>query len=202
MRPEEGTYLANRERNPLLRLLPRKHADFGVRRQHRGLHGDRVRMRRDIVRQNEHRRLAVAHEIARHREDEVGIGAIHLGQELVDRLHRDVGPAFGQLRAPTLHVVFVEKVALLGTRPAGLRQHGCDNTIGCPLQEVPETWRTVGSLSEAATSDLSRLTISAGPGIRFIIVSAKEGAVTYSLSRADVARFQRALVRVRDFLSN
>jgi hypothetical protein len=32
-------------------------------------------MCRDIIRQDEHWRLAVAHEIARHCEDEVGIGA-------------------------------------------------------------------------------------------------------------------------------
>jgi transposase len=75
MRPEEGTYLANRQGNPLLGLFPRKHAHFGLRREHRGLHRDGVRMCRDIIRQDEHWRLAVAHEIARHCEDEVGIGA-------------------------------------------------------------------------------------------------------------------------------
>jgi len=49
MRPEEGTYLAHRQGNPLLGLLPREHAHFGLRREHRGLHGDGVRMRRDIA---------------------------------------------------------------------------------------------------------------------------------------------------------
>src|SRR5438105_4520829 len=74
MRPEEGTYLAHRQGNPLLGLLPREHADFGLRREHRGLHGDDVRMRGDIVGQDQYGRLAIAHEIARHREDEVGVG--------------------------------------------------------------------------------------------------------------------------------
>src|SRR5271166_5423132 len=67
-----------------------------------------------------------------------GFGAVHLGQEFVDHLHRDVGPALGQLWTPGLHIAFVEKVAHLRTRPAGLRQHGRDNTIRCPLQQVPD----------------------------------------------------------------
>jgi len=53
-------------------------------------HGDSVRMRWHIVRQDEHRRLAVAHEVARHGEDEVGIGAVHPGQEFIDRFHGDL----------------------------------------------------------------------------------------------------------------
>ena len=73
MRPEEGTYLAHRQGNPLLGLLPREHAHFGLRREHRGLHGDGVRMRRDIVRQDQDGRLALTHEIACHGEDEVGV---------------------------------------------------------------------------------------------------------------------------------
>ena len=50
MRPEEGTYLAHREGNPFLGLLPREHAHFSIRREHRGLHRDSVRMRQDIIR--------------------------------------------------------------------------------------------------------------------------------------------------------
>ena len=79
-----------------------------------------------------------AHEIARHGEDEVGVGAVHLGQEPVDHLHRDVGPALDQLRTPALHVVVVEEIAHLRTGPAGLRQHRRDDAIGRPLQEVPD----------------------------------------------------------------
>ena len=68
MRPEEGTYLAHRQGNPLLGLLPREHAHFGLRREHRGLHRDGVRMCRDIVRQDQDGVLARAHKIARDRE--------------------------------------------------------------------------------------------------------------------------------------
>ena len=58
-------YLAHRQGNPLLGLLPREHAHFGVWREHRGLHGDGVRMRRDIIRQDQYGRVAIVHEIAR-----------------------------------------------------------------------------------------------------------------------------------------
>ena len=132
--------LAHRQRNPLLGLLPWEHAHFGLWREHRGLHGHSVGMRRDIIRQDQHGRLAIAHEIACHREDEVRVGAVHFGQIFLDHDHRDLGPALDQFRTPVLHIVFVEKVAHLRTRPAGLRQHGCDNTIGRPLQEVPDEW--------------------------------------------------------------
>src|SRR5437763_17196726 len=111
MRPEKGTYLAYRQRYPLLGLLPRKHADFGLWREHRGLHRDGVWMRRNIIRQDQYRRLAVAAEIARDGEDETAIGAIHFGQEFIDRLPRDVASSRGPLRAPALHVSSVAQVA-------------------------------------------------------------------------------------------
>jgi len=62
---------------------------------------------RHVVRQHQDRRPAVAHEIARHGVHEVGVGAVHVGQEGIDHRHRDVGPAGAQLRAPALHVVVV-----------------------------------------------------------------------------------------------
>src|SRR6202166_5241122 len=73
MRPQEGTYLAHRQWNPLLGLLPREHAHLGFRREHRGLHGDGVGMRRNIIGEDQHGRLAIAHEIACHGPDEIGI---------------------------------------------------------------------------------------------------------------------------------
>jgi hypothetical protein len=81
MCPEERAYLAHRQRNPLLGLLPREHAYFRIRREHRGLHGDGVGMGGDIIRQDQHGRLAITDEIARHSKNEVGIVAVHLGQQ-------------------------------------------------------------------------------------------------------------------------
>ena len=60
--PSERMDLSHCQRNPLLRVLPREHAHFGLRRQHRRLHRDGIRMRWNIVRHDQHRRLAVAHE--------------------------------------------------------------------------------------------------------------------------------------------
>src|SRR6516164_8629835 len=72
MRAEEGADLAHGERNTLLGLLPGEHAYLGLRREHRGFHGDRIRVGWDIVGEDQHRCLAMTHEIARHREHEIG----------------------------------------------------------------------------------------------------------------------------------
>src|SRR5216683_3655318 len=104
MSPEKGTNLAHRQGNPLLGLLPRENAHFGIWREHRRLHGDGVRMRRNVIRQDQHGRLALAHEIASHGEDEVGVGAIHPGQKFVDYLHLYVGPPLDHFRTPALHI--------------------------------------------------------------------------------------------------
>ena len=95
-------------------------------------------MRRDVVGQDQHGRPAVTDEIARHREYEVGIGAIHPGEKFFHLLHREVGPSLHELGPPALHVVIVEQIALLRTRARGLRQHGRDDAIGRALQQVPD----------------------------------------------------------------
>ena len=41
MRPQEGTYVADRQGNPLLGLLPRVDTLLGFRREHRALHRNR-----------------------------------------------------------------------------------------------------------------------------------------------------------------
>ena len=62
-------------------------------------------------------------------------------------------------------------------------------------------WRIVGSMTERGTSDSSHLTISAGPGVRFVIGSVQLGSVAYDLSRSDMARFEQALYVVKASLS-
>jgi len=56
-------------------------------------------------------------------------------------------------------------------------------------------------MTETETSDVSHLTVSAGRGIKFVISSSKRGTATYVLSRDDIAGFEDALYRVKDFLS-
>ena len=99
-------------------------------------------MRRGIIRQDQYGRPAIAHEIACYGPDEVGLGAVHLGQKFVDHLHHDVGPALDQIGAPALDVVLVRVVGQLRPESAGLRQHGCDDTIRRPLQKVPNQGTT------------------------------------------------------------
>jgi hypothetical protein len=66
--------------------------------------------------------------------------------------------------------------------------------------EAPSTaWTVVGSLKDAA-KDVSTLTISSGPGLRFVISSAKGGTVTHILPKADIPRLEKALLQVRDNL--
>ena len=73
----------------------------------------------------------------------------------------------------------------------------CNKAVG--IQGT--AWTAVGSMTETGTTDVSKITISAGPGVRFIISSAKGVTVTYALPKADAPRFQKGLVRVRDFLA-
>jgi hypothetical protein len=66
--------------------------------------------------------------------------------------------------------------------------------------EAPSTaWTVVGSLKDTAT-DVSTLTVSSGPGLRFVISSAKGGTVTHILPKADIPRLEKALLQVRDNL--
>jgi len=64
-----------------------------------------------------------------------------------------------------------------------------------------DSWRVVGSMTETETSDVSHLTVSAGRGVKFVIGSSRKGTVLYVLSRDDFADFEKALYRVKDFLS-
>jgi hypothetical protein len=62
-------------------------------------------------------------------------------------------------------------------------------------------WTVIGTMKETGTEDPSRLTMSAGPGVRFAISTPKKGTMIYTLPTADAARFERALLGVKDYLS-
>jgi hypothetical protein len=64
-----------------------------------------------------------------------------------------------------------------------------------------DSWKVIGSLTEMGTADVSLLTVSAGPGVRFAVTSVKGVSITYVLANADIARFEKALYQVKDFLS-
>jgi hypothetical protein len=63
------------------------------------------------------------------------------------------------------------------------------------------SWKFIGSLTEIGTVDASLLTVSAGPGVRLAVRSLKGASITYVLAKADIDRFEKALLHVMDFLS-
>ena len=56
-------------------------------------------------------------------------------------------------------------------------------------------WTVVGSIKDVSR-DVATLTVSSGPGLRFVISSAKGGTVTHILPKADIARLEKALLLV------
>ena len=61
-------------------------------------------------------------------------------------------------------------------------------------------WTEAGSIKDVS-KDVATLTVSSGPGVRFVISSAKGGTVTHILPKADIARLEKALAQVSDVLS-
>ena len=64
-----------------------------------------------------------------------------------------------------------------------------------------DSWTEVGSLTEHRTSDVSHMTVSAGPGMKIVISSANSGTVSYTLEKKDVPRLQSGLQKVKTFLA-
>jgi hypothetical protein len=65
---------------------------------------------------------------------------------------------------------------------------------------APATWTEVGSIKDVS-KDVATLTVSSGPGLQFVISSAKGGTITHILPKADIARLEKALAQVSDVLS-
>src|SRR6202007_2111496 len=76
MRLEERAHVAQRELDLLWVRLPRIDADLRIGREVRAFQRHRVGVGRHVVGQYEDRRPAALHEVARHREDEVGVAAV------------------------------------------------------------------------------------------------------------------------------
>ena len=65
---------------------------------------------------------------------------------------------------------------------------------------APAAWTEIGSMKDVS-KDVATLTVSSGPGLRFVISSAKGGSVTHLLPKTDIARLEKALQQVGDRLS-
>ena len=61
-------------------------------------------------------------------------------------------------------------------------------------------WKEMGTLSEHGTKDVSRLTLSAGPGVRFVLASPAGPTQVFTLADSETARFERGLLKIKAFL--
>lgn len=62
-------------------------------------------------------------------------------------------------------------------------------------------WRRVGEFAETGQTDNSRLTVSAGPGVRMAIQSPARGSYTSEIPAADVPRFTSTLEKAVTFVA-
>ena len=65
---------------------------------------------------------------------------------------------------------------------------------------APAAWTEIGSMKDVS-KDVATLTVSSGPGLRFVISSAKGGSVTHLLPKTDIARLEKALQQVGERLA-
>ena len=102
-----------------------------------------------------------------------------------------------------------QKVGLLSLRRGSVRNSSAFDLFEWPkiaalwakaLQARSQSWVEVGSITET-TPDPCTLALSAGPGVKFTISSANQATITYVLPESDLARFENALNRVKDFLA-
>ena len=91
-----------------------------------------------VIRQDQYGRLTTAHEIARHGEDEVGVGAEHPVQESVGHFLRDVGRRLTTSPAPTRSFGCRSRRWAAPPEPDRVRRHRRDDAIRGPLYEVPD----------------------------------------------------------------
>jgi hypothetical protein len=98
------------------------------------------------------------------------------------------------------------KVGLLGISNSNSIAFGADNwkslidLVHKAAGTNSAAWTDVGSMKDVS-KDVSTLTVSSGPGLRFVISSAKGGTVTHILPKADIARLEKALLQVSESLS-
>ena len=98
------------------------------------------------------------------------------------------------------------KVGLLGISNSNSIAFGADNwkslidLVHKATGTNSAAWTDVGSMKDVS-KDVSTLTVSSGPGLRFVISSAKGGTATHILPKADIARLEKALLQVSESLS-
>lgn len=63
-------------------------------------------------------------------------------------------------------------------------------------------WRTVGTLTEKGSGEISRLTILAGQGVKIVVTSSTGAGLSYVIARADMPRFGSAINQVKEILAS
>lgn len=64
-----------------------------------------------------------------------------------------------------------------------------------------KSWRTVGTLTERGTTEVSRLTLTAGQGVSLAVTSPKGASMVFVVGRNDMARFEAAIAQVKEILA-
>src|SRR3984885_270018 len=141
--PEEHAHLIDCAGLQLGRLGPGVDRRCGIRRQRRDVDGHLVRMRRAIVRQNQHRRQARAREVTRNAVYEVGVAPIQTMQVSLNRRHGQVGPLGKQFRSPDIPAGVVHDIRVLWPVPDRLADDASYNAV----------WRALHELKSEAAAD-------------------------------------------------
>ena len=133
---QEGARAVDGAGLQLRRILPGKHRDLGARRKRGDVDRNLERMRRHVVGQHQHRRLARLREVARHAVHEIGTHAVQAVQVFLDRFHRDIGPALAELLGPNVAPGVEHVVRLLRPVPDRLAQQRGDDALRRALHQL------------------------------------------------------------------
>ncbi|HXY89375.1 MAG TPA: hypothetical protein VEH75_02010 [Xanthobacteraceae bacterium] len=61
-------------------------------------------------------------------------------------------------------------------------------------------WKTVGTVRETGTTDISVLSVKAGPGIELAVASPQVPSIAYVLAPTDFADFEKALEKAKAYV--
>jgi hypothetical protein len=89
-----------------------------------------------VVRQDKHRRLAIAHELARHAVHEVGPDTVRVVQVLLYGFHRHLGLPRAEFLRPHIAAQIVHHVRTLGPVANRLAQYPSDDAVRRPLHQL------------------------------------------------------------------
>jgi hypothetical protein len=105
----------------------------------------------------------------------------------------------------------IGKVGLLGVASGSIRNsfalrgdewRGLTDLWAKAARMQSRNWRTVGTLTEKGSGDVSRLTILAGAGVKIVVTSPKGAGMAYLIARADMSRFGAAINQVKQLLAS